>query len=110
MFEIDTGTFTWRHSPDLLGIFEPVSRVMFLNATDEEFESMRADYTSSSATEDLWEAFWHETYHCFQVFSCGYMYLEREQLIEALGKNSFTEWRSALAIIRKHLWFRIKFR
>src|SRR5215218_7331782 len=110
MFEdlaIDTSIFTWRYSPDLRGVFEPVSRIMFLNVTDQEFEEMRSD-PDVPASQALYETFWHETYHCLQVYTTGYLYTQFQQLVKVLGDELFSEKAATIKFLLKYLRGKVK--
>jgi hypothetical protein len=70
-FRIDIEALRVRHAPDILGVFEPVSCLLFMNVTDAEFDTA---FASAGTSEPIIETFAHETCHYFQTFCTGYLY------------------------------------
>jgi hypothetical protein len=83
-FTIDAHDALPYHLPQVLGFFEPVTAVMFLNVDDEQFDRWRRAIDSEP---QLNETFWHEAYHCFQSFATGYCYARCVRLSRAFGDS-----------------------
>src|SRR5437016_153086 len=99
-FTIDAHDAIPYHSPQVLGFFEPVMAVMFLNVDDEQFDRWRSAMDSDP---QLSETFWHEAYHCFQSFATGYCYARCVRLAHAFSDSMRSAavlsvaWRLAIA-------------
>jgi hypothetical protein len=81
----DVRDYTLHHSPYVLGLFEPVSGVMFLNVDDDRFSAWARD--PGGPDSHLAEVFWHEAYHCFQVYATGYCYAHCLRLATVFGER-----------------------
>jgi hypothetical protein len=66
--------------------FEPVSGIMVLNVTDQEFEDMR-DSILGGSEEPHWlaEPFYHEMHHCFQTYCTGFLFKHVCSMAQTLG-------------------------
>lgn len=80
---IETRDLVVRLPPGTVGLFEPVSAIMFLNVADSEFERMHDEL--DRAPGSLLEVFLHEAFHCFQTYSSGYQFKQLYDLVGALG-------------------------
>jgi hypothetical protein len=91
MFEIDPQAFNVHFTPDIIGVYEPVMAVMFLNVDDDEFDEWSKDpYLPSQMT--MTEVFGHEAYHCFQSYTTGYCYSICERLASAVVELTDLSW------------------
>ena len=108
-FAIDTGDFSVRHDPQLLGLFEPVSAIMFLNIDDLTFEQWREalgeENQADGTHQQLTEVFLHEAYHCFQTYTTGYLYEQFSRLAGVWAEHQFSlaPWLVAAPLIGRHL-------
>lgn len=84
MFEdlgIDLEALRVRHAPDILGVFEPVSCLIFLNVTEAELiAAVSGD--GGAETLPLSETIDHEMCHYFQTFCTGYLYRQYNHIRE----------------------------
>jgi hypothetical protein len=111
MFEdmrIDIKELRVRHAHDVLGVFEPVSCLLFLNVTDAEFDAAIAD-PADPATAPLTETLAHETCHYFQTFCTGYLYRQYAQLrkVYASALDARVE-RRVWPLIRRFYVYRLR--
>lgn len=86
--DINTADIIITVPDDILGLFEPVSAIMYLNIEDAEFEAWRKDVKRPGAGA-LSSLFRHETYHAFQTWTTGYQYARTLRLWEAFTKYSY---------------------
>lgn len=100
VFDIDTADIPLSVPDDILGLFEPVSAIMYLNIEDAEFEAWRGDMYDP-LFDGLSSLFRHETYHAFQTWTTGYQYARTLRMWEA-----FSEYRFSLrdGVIRRMLF------
>ncbi len=104
MFEdsaMDIRDLQIRLSPAVGALFEPVSGIMVMNITDDEFDAMR-----QGRDAQLEEEFAHEMYHCFQVYATGYQFRSVGQLRDVLLKE-YLEKQSLTQASRRlvaHYW------
>lgn len=82
-----------------LGVFEPVSCLMFMNVTDAEFDAWRAE---ESPGDPVGLTFSHEMHHYFQVIATGYMFDRYRQLVLAF-RDAKTPPRFQLTILRSYV-------
>ncbi len=78
-FRIDINTLRVRHAPDVLGVFEPVSCLLFFNVTNAEFDAA-ISASADAAAAPLTETLAHEVCHYFQTFCTGYLYRQYIQI------------------------------
>jgi len=74
---IDAHEFIKCLRPDQLGLFEPLSGILLLNVSEDEFQAMAARWSKNECTDsdiDLIRTINHETYHFMQTVCSGYMY------------------------------------
>jgi hypothetical protein len=94
---IDIETLRVRHEPYILGVFEPVSCLLFLNVTDAEFDAaFSASGSADAASQPLIEAFAHETCHYFQTFCTGYLYRQYIRIRNIYASELDSRTKSAL--------------
>jgi hypothetical protein len=81
-YVINTADLRVHHDPEVVGVFEPVSAIVFLNVDDARFEAWRGTDPEQRPrwAAQLTEAFLHEAYHCFQTYATGFMYDQFSQL------------------------------
>jgi hypothetical protein len=104
MFSIDATDYTVVHEPDVLGLMEPVSGVLFLNVSDERFDALRRSADTPEVTDPrLTEVFWHEAHHCFQTYTTGYLYEQCLRVVEVLGKEYKPFGRHSLPVLLPQL-------
>src|SRR6516165_7026736 len=72
-----------------MGLFEPVSAIMYLNIEDAEFEAWQEDMYDPRF-EGLSSLFRHETYHAFQTWTTGYQYARTLRMWVAFAKHRFS--------------------
>ncbi len=90
---LDLRTLLKRLPPDQLGLFEPVSGLMILNLSSEEFTAIakRMEAGSSTATDvDGMRTINHEIYHFAQTVASGYMYDRQFQIFSQIDPASLT--------------------
>ena len=96
-FNLDVRDFNVEHSAQVLGLFEPINAVMFLNVSDADFDTWRS---GSTPDDELTETFCHEAYHCFQVFSTGFCFAHCLRLAEVFRRASFSPAIGRLVLAR----------
>lgn len=91
--------------PEQLGMFEPITGLMLLNVSHDEFLAQANRWYRNESTKsdvELIKTINHEAYHYAQTISSGYMYYRQLQLYEKLRrfplKQKFVGWK------RKLIW------
>src|SRR5271165_6340448 len=73
--------------PDQLGMFEPVSGIMLINRSQDEFAETVARFIAGQCTNvdtELFRAINHEVYHFAQTIASGYAYDRQYQLFSII--------------------------
>jgi hypothetical protein len=89
-----------RLPPDVAALFEPVSALMVLNASDAEFEEMAAAVAARDYASPLLDSFYHEQYHCFQTYCTGYGFRRMCAMVKLVN---LWETRAVLPVLTRSL-------
>jgi len=84
-----------------LGVFEPVSCMVFFNLTDEEFTTWQTD--SQPPWDQVGANLAHEMHHYLQTISTGFMYDQYQRQLFALRKSKpppKVMWHSLRTVVR----------
>ena len=86
MFEwssVSAADLVVRHCPETLGIFEPLSELIFVNITSAQLSAGLAPRAGDVAALDVNDLVNHEIHHYCQTFCTGYLYRQFRELLAA---------------------------
>lgn len=82
-FLVSTDDLVVRHTPDVLGVFEPLSELIFVNITNEQLSAGLDPDPTDAASLQVCELVHHEIYHYYQTFCTGFLYRQFLRLTAA---------------------------